>query len=408
MNVVLENLPVPSATGKIIRNHRIHSIDMLRGLVMIVMALDHTRDYLHYSVFYFSPEDLAHTSGHLFFTRWITHFCAPVFVFLAGTSAYLYGNNKSRKELSRFLLTRGLWLILLEITVLRFFWFFNPAYPYFNLQVIWAIGISMLALSALIYAHRTVILVVALVLIFGHNLLDGIHIPGNNAGAMVWSFLHEPKHFKSGRLDIYFHYPVLPWIGIMTLGFYFGRLYTAGIKAGQRKRILLMLGILSCGLFMLLRAGNLYGDASPWSMQRNAILSVVSFFNVTKYPPSLLYILMTLGPALILLALLERPLKSWSNVLLVYGRVPFVYYMAHVLLIHMVAMVVAVATGHDWRIMVFSGSISSTTSLKGFGLNLATVYLCWILIVGALYPLCKWYGQYKQAHIKTNKWLSYL
>jgi uncharacterized membrane protein len=396
-------LPVHPALQKI-KSKRIESIDLLRGTVMVIMALDHVRDYFHRDAFIYQPEDLSKTNILLFFTRFITHYCAPVFVFLAGASAYLYGTKKSKKELSIFLLTRGLWLILIELFILSLFRTFNPAYVYVHLQVIWVIGISMIVLSAIIYTSRTFMLVTGVLLIAAHNLLDNVHIPGS----FLWSLLHDAGYFKFGRFLVYSHYPMLPWIGIMVTGYCFGQIYLPGYDAVKRKYILLTLGFCSIALFIILRSGNFYGDPAHWSLQKNAAFSFLSFINVTKYPPSLLYTLITLGPALIFLALAEKPLNALATKLVIFGRVPMFYYLAHILLIHILATIAAIITGYSFSDMVLTSSVQSAPSLKGYGFGLLTVYAVWILLIMMLYPLCRWFEQYKRTHVATKWWLSYL
>ena len=253
------------------KRNRIESIDLLRGIVMIIMALDHVRDYFHYDAFFYDPTDLTQTTGFLFFTRFITHYCAPVFVFLAGISAYLYGIGKSKLELARYLLSRGIWLVFVELFIISLAQTFNFSYPRFNLQVIWAIGICMIALSALIFLKRQWILAIAIVLIGGHNFLDNLHVTGNGAKAFLWSLLHESHEFVFGNMKVFVHYPVLPWIGIIAMGFYFGSLYHSLYNAQKRKRILLLVGVAALILFAILRVFNIYGDAAHWSIQKNLI-----------------------------------------------------------------------------------------------------------------------------------------
>lgn len=391
-----------------IKTKRIESIDLLRGAVMIIMALDHVRNYFNYDAYLFDPVDLARTNIPIFFTRWITHYCAPVFVFLAGASAYLYGSKRSRAALSFFLFTRGLWLVLAEAFIISLEWSFNPTYPYFNLQVIWAIGISMMVLSALVHLNRSLLLVIATVLIAGHNLLDNVHAPANSALEVIWSALHEPRDFAIGSHTLFIHYPVLPWIGVMTLGYCFGRLYTADFNRQKRQRILLWAGWGAITAFILLRAFNVYGDAAPWSFQKNAAFTVLSFLNVTKYPPSLLYVLMTLGPACFFLALTEKPLASRVSFIATFGRVPFFYYMAHLLLIHVFAIIAVMIAGYHWYDMILWQRVNRTPALKGFGFDLLTVYSVWATVVIILYPFCSWFDRYKRKHQATQKWLSYL
>ena len=399
---VIEYLPQQKVLNK-----RIESIDLLRGMVMIIMAIDHVRDYFHYDAFMYSPTDLSRTNVGLFFTRFITHYCAPVFVFLAGTSSYLHGLKRSRSELSFFLLTRGVWLVLIEIFAVGLFRTFNLAYTFSSLQVIWAIGLSMMALSVIIYMNRALILLTGLLLILGHNALDAVHVNGNGFLAFLWSILHDEKHFTFGRFLIYVHYPVLPWLGVMVLGYYLGSLYAPGYDARQRKKILRLLGVGALGLFVILRLDNWYGDAAHWSLQKNAVFSLLSFLNVTKYPPSLLYVLITLGPALILLGTMEKRLNSLTRKIVTFGRVPMFYYLAHILLIHILAVAVALITGHS-GMGILNNAVNSIPELKGYGFGLATVYVVWAAIVLLLYPLCKWFERYKRNHQSEYWWLSYV
>jgi uncharacterized membrane protein len=387
---------------------RFGSIDLLRGTVMIIMALDHVRDYFHESAFLFSPTDLTRTSVPIFFTRFITHYCAPVFVFLAGISAFLYGARKGRRELSFFLFTRGLWLLIAEATVITFAWTFNPAWHFVNLQVIFVFGVSMIVLSALVYLDKRAILVVGILLIACHNLLDPIHIRGNGASAFLWAALHEPGYFNYGYITVRVHFPVLPWIGILTIGYYLGSLYSSGYDAAKRKKTLLLLGCGAVGLFILLRTVNSYGDPAHWSPQKTAIFGLLSFLNVTKYPPSLLYILVTLGPALIFLGLTDGARNRFTEKILVFGRVPMFYYILHLYLIHLLAVIAAAVSGYKWTDMILGNRVNATSRLVGYGFNLATVYIIWMGIVVILYPLCKWFGRYKSTHHARYWWLSYL
>jgi uncharacterized membrane protein len=384
------------------------------------MALDHVRDYFHRDAFLYDPTDLNKTNGFLFFTRLITHYCAPTFVFLSGISACLYGNRKTKRELSLFLLTRGIWLVLLEMFVVTLGQTFNPTYPIFNLQVIWAIGFTMIALSAIIHLHKKLILLLALLLIGGHNLLDNIHISGENFTSFIWHFLHEPAYFHYGHHIYSIRYPVLPWIGVITLGYYLGALYLPDADPELRKVTLLSLGFGAVSLFLLLRVINGYGDAMRWSFQPIPILTVCSFFNVTKYPPSLLYLLLTLGPAMIFLVFAERwqpafvqvmpfkPLNALREKIAVFGRVPMFYYLTHIYLIHLLAIGGAVLQGYPASSFILSGRVNQSTILKGYGYPLSVVYLVWISVVIILYPLCRYYDRYKRANIREQWWLSYL
>ncbi len=388
------------------KKRRLESIDLLRGTVMIIMALDHVRHWFHRDSFLYDPLDLNQTTPLLFFTRFITHYCAPVFVFLAGISAYLSGTKKTRKELSSYLFSRGLWLVFTEIFIITLAQTFNPALPYFNLQVIWAIGICMMVMSAMIYLEKQFILIIAILLIAGHNLLDNIHITGTGIGAFGWAILHDPKDFSLGYFSVLIKYPVLPWVGIMALGYSFGTLYEK--RAVERKKILLFLGVSFLVCFLLLRSWNIYGDPAHWSVQKGTVFSILSFLDVTKYPPSLLYTLITLGPALIFLSLTEQPLNIITEKVAVFGRVPFFYYVIHLFVIHLFVIIAALISGHQWTDMILWHPLNRTPALKGFGFDLATTYLVWIGLIIFLYPFCKWFDKYKKANQAAKKWLTYV
>jgi uncharacterized membrane protein len=390
------------------RTTRIESIDVLRGLVMVIMALDHVRDYFHKDAFFYSPTDLSKTSVWLFVTRFITHFCAPVFMFLAGISAYQYGIRKGRTELVFFLWTRGLWLVFAELIVLSLIRSFNISFPFFSLQVIWAIGICMIALSAIVQLNARVIAIIAITLIIGHNILDHVHISGNGAAAFIWSVLHDENRFTYGSFTFFVHYPVIPWIGLMSLGYYLGRLYAPGFDGERRRTLLMIMGLIAIVFFVNLRYTNWYGDPHKWSVQSTQLLTLLSFFNVTKYPPSLLYILITIGPALVFLALSEKPLNGLTSKLAMFGRTAMFYYLAHMLLIHLFALIGAKLQGFSFSSMVLSTTVDESPALRGYGFSLPIVYLIWIALVLMLYPLCKWYDQYKREHVQEKWWLSYL
>ncbi len=405
--VTAESYYIKAPATKIVSTKRVESIDLLRGVVMIIMALDHVRDYFHRDAFLYDPTDLTRTNIPLFFTRFITHYCAAVFVFLAGISAYLYGLKKSKKELSIFLFTRGIWLVLVELFIVSLFRTFNPYYTYVHLQVIWAIGICMIVLSGIIYMPKLIILLTGIALAGAHNLLDTVHERGNTLGAFLWSLLHEEKHFTFSNFNVYVHYPVLPWLGVMVLGYCAGSLYAPDYNPDERKEVLQATGIGAIILFIILRANNWYGDAAIWSIQKNAAFSFLSFLNVTKYPPSLLYILITLGPALLFLSITEKPLNALTQKIAIFGRVPMFYYLAHILLIHILAVVAALIKGYP-AMIILSKSVDATSQLKGFGFDLPTVYLVWLGLVLFLFPFCRWFDQYKRKHQHKQWWLSYL
>jgi len=388
---------------------RIPSIDLLRGVVILLMALDHVRMYFGEGTWYSDPTILATTTPLLFFTRWITHFCAPVFVFLAGTSAYLSGTKKSStKEISGFLLTRGLWLIFVEIVIVNFAWTFDTSYSYLILQVIWAIGISMVILSALVFLPEKIIAVIGLTLVLGHNLLDGISVRGDSFSSLVWYTLHQKEFhiFASGNV-VSFVYPVLPWIGLMALGYVFGMVYKKDFDANKRQKLLLQLGIGLTVLFIVLRGFNLYGEPHTWTQQGSLTFSIISFFNTTKYPPSLQFLLMTIGPALIFLSVSENIQSKISRPIIVFGKVPFFFYILHLYLIHALATIYLVSQGQKWGAYIVSAREIISGRLANFGVRLEAVYVIWILIILMLYPLCRWYQAYKSGH-PEKRWLSYL
>ena len=386
---------------------RIVSLDILKGLVMILMTLDHVRDYFHYDAFFYDPTDLSQTSPLLFMTRFVTHFCAPVFVMLAGTSAFLVGRRMSKNELSVWLLKRGFWLIFLEITVIKFAWIFNPTLTPIWLGVIWAIGAGMITLALFIRMPKYLSLGLAALMIFGHNAFDGFHPEGSEFLASVWKMLHVRSQILIGDLELKIIYPVIPWLGLMIVGYYFGSLYQPEYKRSRRLRILLYSGISCLLLFVVLRFDNLYGDPSPWIEQSSPVFSFLSFINVTKYPPSLLYILITIGPSLLFLNLFERFDFSWLKPVITIGRVPMFWYIVHLYVIHFVAMIAAVLTGYTFSDMILTKFVINEPNLKGYGFELWAVYLIWIGICLFLYLLSRKYDQYKRAN-RDKWWLSYL
>jgi uncharacterized membrane protein len=390
-----------------IKSHRIESIDILRGIVMIVMALDHVRDYFHADAFLYDPTDMSKTSVFLFFTRWITHFCAPIFIFLAGTSAFLIGLRKSKGELSSFLIKRGLWLVFLELTIVNFGWFFNFQFSLITLFVIWALGIGMIILAGFVYLPFKITLAVGLLMVFGHNLLDGFTVDGDGIDAILWSTIHQFQGFQlSADYFLFIAYPLVPWVGVMLLGFCFGAFYQPTFETSRRK-IFMYLGLASIALFIVIRFFNEYGDPHPWSTQPNPIFTVLSFLNVTKYPPSLLYLLVTLGPAIVFLAVSENYFGPVSQKIKIFGRVPMFYYLLHLYLIHLLALLAAVLSGYEPSDMVFNTWVTNSPNLAGYGFDLWVVYLVWAGVVAILYPLCKWYDAYKATQ-RSKWWLSYV
>jgi uncharacterized membrane protein len=390
-----------------IRTYRIDSIDLLRGLIMIIMALDHTRDFFHGPAWLEDPLNMATTTPILFFTRWITHFCAPVFVFLAGTSAYFQSLRKSKKELSSFLIKRGLWLILIEVTVVGFAFTFDPSFEIFALQTIWSIGMSMVILGLMVWLPFRVVALTGLVIVFGHNFLDFYESAHPEAQGLVYDLLHRPGIFHLwGKHNLLILYPFLPWAGLMMTGYGFGKLF-CNYEGNRRKKILAWTGLAVILFFIALRWTNLYGDPDHWAQQKNAGFTFLSFINTHKYPPSLLYMCMTIGPALLFLAFVGNAKSKLARIITVYGRVPFFYYVLHFYLIHFLAMVFFLARGHSMTEGLQNRGLLVPKFINpGEGVSLGMVYLIWIAVVVALYPACKWFSDYKMRH--KSSWLSYL
>jgi uncharacterized membrane protein len=408
---------------------RIDSIDLLRGIVMVIMMLDHTRDFVHSGALLFDPLDLSKTTTALFLTRWITHFCAPIFVFLAGTGAFLQGSRgKSKRELSRFLVTRGLWLIILEFTVVRLFAFFNFDLRFLLfLQVIFVIGSSMIVLAALIHLPVKVIAGFGLLMIALHNLLDryqaapwrgpGSPVPG--WGAKLWMLLHQPGLFPIGpgfpSPLVFILYPLIPWIGVMAAGYAFGALYTKDSQ--ERRRWLLRIGVFATLLFAMVRAIDVYGEPFHWARQKNLVFTILSFINTTKYPPSLDYLLMTIGPAIVLLAFFEPGRgaviaasrsagSAVRSFFVTFGRVPLFFYVLQWFTAHTIAVLLHLAFGKPAHWLFQTPVDWFTNPPSGNGFRLWVVYLSWIGGVLLLYPLCKWFAGVKAR--RRDWWLSYL
>jgi uncharacterized membrane protein len=393
------------------RDDRITAVDALRGAVMIIMALDHVRDFFHAGAMSFSPEDLAKTTPILFFTRWITHICAPTFVFLAGMGAFLrLQRSRSKADVSRFLWTRGVWLIFIELTVMRLAmnFTFDGRYPYL-LLVLTALGVSMIVLAALIHLPMGVIAVVSIAVLALHNLLDGIDASRFGALAPLWRILHQQGFLTLAGVPVVVGYPVLPWIGVMAGGFCFGEVLR--LDGARRRRALVAAGAAMIALFALVRAVNVYGDPVPWSHQASPVFTALSFLRTTKYPPSLDFVLMTIGPALLLLAYFDKAGLDSRHPLVTIGRVPFFYYVVHFWAIHVVASVMAyVRYGASSLEFLFAPlpSMGGPRELfpPDFGYPLWVTYVVWVAVVAALYPLCRRVADFK-ARTKAS-WASYL
>jgi len=398
----------PNRSPESFTTTRILSIDLLRGVVIVIMALDHVRMYLGHGTWYSSPTDLATTTPLLFFTRWITHFCAPVFIFLAGISAFLYGTKKSdTKQTAWFLFSRGLWLVIMEVAIVNFGWIFDATYSFLILQVIWAIGISMMILAGLVVLPGPFLFAIGLMLVFGHNLLDPISFQGESVLNVLWYILHQPKLLLLHGRAISIFYPILPWTGLMTLGYVAGNLYKRDVSPHRRSAWLLATGIGFTILFILLRWFNLYGEPTSWQIQDSTIFTWISFLNTTKYPPSLQFLLMTIGPALIFLSAGEYFNLKSTNVFVTFGRVPFFFYITHIYLIHAIAMLALIFAGRDWREYILTANAFLSGDLVSFGYGLGIVYLIWTVVLIVLYPLCRWYQRVKENH-PSWWWLGYL
>jgi uncharacterized membrane protein len=385
---------------------RIQSIDILRGVVIVLMVLDHVRDFTHVSGYAFDPLDPDKTTPLLYVIRWVTHLCAPTFVFLAGVSTWLQiAGGRTVRQVSLLLLTRGVWLILLELTVIGYAWSFSIPYMFF-LQVIWAIGGSMIALAGLLWLPRTVVLGCGIVIIVGHNLLDGIAVAGPGAGAVVWTLLHVGGLVTIDGLSVLDAYPVLPWAGVMLLGYGIGPLFLT--KPAARDRGFIALGASMIAVFLVLRFFNIYGDPIPWLPNIDLRKSVMSFLAVQKYPPSLLYVCATLGPVFAVIPLIER-WRGWSSrIFLTYGSVPFFAYILHIFIAHGVAIIVHAACGRDTSQMfdLMRNLVFDQAKMNGTGLALPFTFLTWFLVLAILYPLCRWFSGVRRR--RSDWWLAYL
>lgn len=384
-------------------NSRIASIDILRGIVMIIMALDHTRDFFHNTAMTADPLDTDTTTPWLFFTRWITHYCAPTFVFLSGLSAYLAAQKRTPSAASNFLLKRGLWLIIAELVIITLGLTFNPLYNIFILQVIWAIGCSMIVLGLLMKVSFKAILIVGLILFFGHNILDYFNLPGN-MWKVLFTSLGTVIPIGNNRF-IFAFYAVFPWTGAMLLGYCTGYFFRREISVEKRRRFLLMTGSAATLLFIILRSINRYGNPTPWEAQKSPLNTFLEFIDVSKYPPSLDFLCMTLGPALLLLAVLEQAKGKWKEIVSTYGSVPFFYYVLHFYLLHFLLVIAFFLSGYTAKDIV-DPNIPFLFRPADFGYSLPVVYLIWIIVVAVLYKPSKWFWQYRQTH--DQWWLKYI
>jgi uncharacterized membrane protein len=393
-----------------LEKNRINSIDLLRGLIMIVMALDHTRDFFHVAAFQFTPTDLTKTTPAIFFTRWITHFCAPAFALLSGISISINMRKKGRSEMVKYLLSRGLWLVLLDLTVLRFGFFFNFYYDLTFLSILWMLGLCMMFMAAVVLLPNRVTLVLAVIIIFGHDIFSAVNLDEINIGlGSIWKVLMTVGFIPPAFVTAY---PIIPWLGIMMLGYCVGRWYGEKYDPLMRRRLLMQLGILCMVLFLFLRWVNVYGDPNPWSVDsERPLFTFLSFLNVTKNPVSLLYTLMTLGPLFVLLPWFESVRASsmtrWLSPAVVFGRVPLFYFLLHFYLIHATGLIVNMwRSGRSWSEVDLHFSAGFGGIIPAGGVSLMWAYVAWVVIVMTLYPVCSWYDNYKRTH--RHWWLSYL
>ncbi len=384
---------------------RITSIDFTRGFVMIIMALDHTRDFMHIDSLTQSPTDLTTTTPILFFTRWITHLCAPTFVFLSGISAYLLVKKEQNHAKSkRFLLSRGIWLILLEFTLVNFALWFDLKFRILIFEVIGAIGFGFIILSLLLKLPAKRIGIIGLLIIFGHDLFFYTTMRDGSPFKVFLTSLFSSNAFPlSSNTTFIMGYPPVPWLGIMLSGFATGKLYER--TEIERKRLFLKWALTILSLFVIIRFINIYGDTTKWSTQKTPVFTFLSFVNVTKYPPSLLFCLLMLGIMFLVLFFAEGLKSKINTIVVVYGKVPLFYFLIHLYILHLIMLLMVFLQGFRWPDMVFGSNFGRPKT--GSGVQLWVIYLLWVSVVIAMYPLCKWYGQYKFLH-KEKKWLRYL
>ena len=400
----------PAASAALSR--RVDAVDLLRGLVMVIMVLDHTRDFFHRDLWAYAPEDLSRAPAAVFLTRWITHFCAPVFVLLAGTGTMLQRQRGATSgELSRFLLTRGLWLIVLEFTLVRLGFLFNVDYSSLGVfQVIWVLGVSMIVLAALVHLPVALVGAFGVAMVAGHNVLDAFDVAQGPAAPtafqQLWFVLHQPGPVSVFGVPAFVLYPLIPWVGVIAAGYALGSVYAW--DAERRQRTLIRLGLALTGAFIVIRAINGYGDPQPWAAHdRGPVFTVLAFLNTAKYPPSLLFLLMTLGPALVALALFERGRRGRvGQALVTLGRVPLFFYLLQWYVPHTLAILAGLAAGQavGWQFQNFADRFASPPTNVGFGLHV--VYVAWIVTLVILYPVCRWYAGVKRTH--PRGWMRYL
>jgi uncharacterized membrane protein len=381
---------------------------MLRGLVMLIMAIDHVRDYVHAGAMDFRPEDLSRTTAAIFLTRWITHLCAPAFMLCAGLGIWFRAERRGGLTgMSGFLLSRGLWLILLEFTVVHVGLFFNVDYSVMFLLVFWALGMSMVAMAGLVHLPYRLLLAVSVAMIGLHNALDAVSAARFGDLAWLWRILHEQGGIPTGGPVLFVAYPLVPWIGVMGAGYCLGRVYR--LPGERRRRVLMGLGLAVTAGFAALRAFNGYGDPQPWTAQDDPVMTVLSFLNTTKYPASLSFLLMTLGPAIVLLGLFDRARPGDWHPLVVFGRVPLLYFVLHIPLAHAIAWAMtAWRYGDTPFLWMPPPTLGSPRQMfpPDYGWDLWVTYAVTLVVVAVLYPVCLWFSRLKMR--RREWWLSYL
>ena len=385
-----------------IKSTRIVSLDLLKGIIIVMMIMDHSRIFFYSGSYLFDPADPEKTNLLLFLTRWITHFCAPAFSVLAGISAYLIGLRKSKKELSIFLLKRGIWLIFVELIIVNFGWTFDIYFSSFTFGVIWCLGISMIVLSAIIHLKMNHILIISLLILFGHNLLDTVSIKDN----FLWSLLHEKRNYNISNIHYSIYYPIIPWIGIMSIGYYFGSFYNKAFSAKRRRKIFNLIGIFSLLLFVAFRSINQYGNYHKWETYDTLIQTIYSFVEPAKYPPSLTFLLLSFGIMCLILSNIENTKGKVLKFFSAFGRVPFFVYIIHIFIMHFLSVVFYRLTLMYRRYEISNSDYPNSEISLERGTDIGIMFLIWIGILIILYPICKKFGTYKQNN-KDKWWLSY-
>ena len=386
------------------KKERFEALDVLRGLTMVIMALDHARDFFSLGYVYYAPTDISMTHLSVFMTRWVTHFAAPTFIFLAGIGLFFASTRRTKKELAYLAISRGIWLIFLELTLVGFFWSFSPEFIYHpKVAVLFAIGVCMIAMGGLIYLPRYLIAFIAASMIFGHNFLDNIPVESFGSFEFLWYLIHMPGNFHIGTIEVRVVYPFVPWIGVMALGYLFGPV--TKMARGIRKKIFFNTGLIFVLFGMILRFSNIYGDPKKWFAYDDIPTTIMSFLNFTKYPPSLIYLSILIGLAMILMSLLDRNLGKWSHPLRDFGQVPFFFYVLHIPILHICGILLALYTFGDAH-WLFGAPLPKSPQGLTYGYELMPTYIAWLAVTVALYFPSRWFASLKQS--RKDWWLSYL